>query len=146
MQNSMSIDVQTPAPQLRTRGFKSLLLAALGVVAICGCVLHAGTRRGDDAHPQRLRAFPFSAPSTGQAVISDALQQQFCACGGVLSAPITGSSVASEYVPSALEQQTAEEIRDLLHKAQLIMQDPAKLKLLSQRIQQVRQTIGPMCI
>jgi len=97
MQNSMSIDVQTPAPQLRTRGFKSLLLAALGVVAICGCLLHAG----------------------------------------VLSAPITASSVASEYVPSPLEQQTAEEIRDLLHKAQVIMQDPAKMKLLSQRIQQV---------
>jgi hypothetical protein len=94
MQNSMSIDVQ---PRLRTRGFKSLLLAALGVVAICGCLLHTG----------------------------------------VLSAPITASSVASEYVPSALEQQTAEEIRDLLHKAQVIMQDPAKVKLLSQRIQQV---------
>ncbi len=74
------------------------------------------------------------------------MQQQFCACGGVLSAPITASSVASEYVPSALEQQTAEEIRDLLHKAQVIMQDPAKVKLLSQRIQQVRQEIGPMRI
>jgi len=96
MQNSMSIDVQT-APQLRTRGFKSLLLAALGVVAICGCLLHTG----------------------------------------VLSAPITASSVAADYVPSALEQQTAEEIRDLMHKAELIMQDPAKVKLLSQRIQQV---------
>ena len=79
-------------------------------------------------------------------VSSDAVQQQFCACGGVLSAPITASSVAADYVPSALEQQTAEEIRDLLHKAQVIMQDPAKVKLLSQRIQQVRQTIGPMCI
>ena len=74
------------------------------------------------------------------------MQEQFCACGGVLSAPITASSVASEYVPSALEQQTAEEIRDLLHKAQVIMQDPAKVKLLSQRIQQVRQEIGPMRI
>ena len=51
MQNSMSIDVQ---PQLRTRGFKSLLLAALGVVAICGCLLHTGTRRGDDAHRKRF--------------------------------------------------------------------------------------------
>jgi len=56
---------------------------------------------------------------------------------GVLSAPITASAVASDYVPSALEQQNAEEIRELLHKAQLIMQDPAKMKLLSQRIQQV---------
>ena len=79
-------------------------------------------------------------------VSSDAVQQQFCACGGVLSAPITASSVASEYVPSPLEQQTAEEIRDLLHKAQVIMQDPAKMKLLSQRIQQVCHTGGPMCM
>ena len=74
------------------------------------------------------------------------MQEQFCACGGVLSAPITASSVAADYVPSALEQQTAEEIRFLLHKAELIMQDPAKVKLLSQRIQQVRQGIGPMRI
>ena len=141
MQNSMSIDVQ---PRLRTRGFKSLLLAALGVVAICGCLLHTGTRRGDDAHRKRFRAFSFFASSTGKANTIDALQEQFYACGGVLSAPVTASSVASEYVPSALEQQTAEEIRDLLHKAQVIMQDPAKVKLLSQRIQQVRQEIGPM--
>ena len=74
------------------------------------------------------------------------MQQRFCSCGGVLSAPITASAVAADYVPSALEQQTAEEIRDLLHKAELIMQDPAKVKLVSQRIQQVRQKSYPMCI
>ena len=63
-----------------------------------------------------------------------------CAClfsTGAVS--LTASAVTADYVPSPLEQETSAELRELMAKAEAIMQDPAKLKYLAQRIQQVRQ-------
>merc|ERR1719355_536420 len=65
-----------------------------------------------------------------------------CAClfhSGVLSAPVTGSVATVDYVQSPLEQEVAQEIAGMAAKAQRIMSDPAKMKLLARRIQQVFQ-------
>jgi len=61
-----------------------------------------------------------------------------CAClfsTGAVS--LTASAVTADYVPSPLEQETSAELRELMAKAEAIMQDPAKVKYLAQRIQQV---------
>jgi len=65
-----------------------------------------------------------------------------CAClfhSGVLSAPITGSSAAAEYVQSPLEQEVAQEIADMASMAQRIMSDPKKVQLLARRIRELFQ-------
>jgi len=51
--------------------------------------------------------------------------------------PMTGSAVVAEHVPSQLETEVNEDLRVLMAKAERIMQDPAKVKYLAQRIQQV---------
>merc|ERR1719473_790736 len=63
-----------------------------------------------------------------------------CAClfhSGVLSAPVTGSSVRVDYVQSQLEKETADAIGVMAAKAQSILADPAKLQILAHRIQKV---------
>jgi len=65
-----------------------------------------------------------------------------CAClfhSGVLSAPVTGSVATVDYVQSPLEQEVAQEIADMAALSQRIVSDPAKLKLLAQRIRKVFQ-------
>merc|ERR1719353_546184 len=50
---------------------------------------------------------------------------------------MTGSAVVAEHVQSQLETEVNEDLRVLMAKAERIMQDPAKVKYLAQRIQQV---------
>jgi hypothetical protein len=51
--------------------------------------------------------------------------------------PMTASAVVVEHVPSQLEMEVTEDLSVLMAKAERIMQDPAKLKYLAQRIKQV---------
>jgi hypothetical protein len=65
-----------------------------------------------------------------------------CAClfhSGVLSAPVTGSSAAAEYVQSPLEQEVGQEIAAMAAQAQRIMSDPKKVQLLARRIRELFQ-------
>lgn len=65
-----------------------------------------------------------------------------CAClfhSGVLSAPVTGSSAAAEYVQSPLEQEVGQEIAAMASMAQRIMSDPKKVQLLARRIRELFQ-------
>ena len=49
-------------------------------------------------------------------------------------------------MPSQLEMEVTEDLSVLMAKAERIMQDPAKLKYLAQRIKQVRQRAFRMCM
>ena len=49
-------------------------------------------------------------------------------------------------MPSQLEMEVTEDLSVLMAKAERIMQDPAKVKYLAQRIKQVRQRAFEVCM